>query len=241
MTSHIECDDLLALAACSVEEQFNAELRNQLSVSLLRHIAQANASAQFNARVNSASAFAPSSTPTAYAPATTPTTSASAYFAETMASNGLPSKQRRNPSRARTGDMMIMEDEYMQTESNCYNYEDGNDNIGDESRHFGAHAGVNSAFGFQSSAQPSNQNMPSPFATSDPFFQAVSELQAAANSKRRLEAKPFAVNAPLRVTPNPIQFGTMNAGGFNRDQFYPQIPVQGNNHVQVDAAFLQYR
>lgn len=136
-----------------------------------------------------------------------------------------------------------MEDEYMQTES-CYNYEDGNDIIGDESRHFGTHAGTNSAFGFQSSAQPSNQNMPSPFATSDPFFQAVSELQAAANSKRRLEAKPFAVNAPLRVTPNPIQFGTMNAG-FNRDQsfpFYPsQIPVQGNSHVQVDTAFLQYR
>lgn len=32
MSSHIECDDLLALAACSVEEQFNAELRVSLEI-----------------------------------------------------------------------------------------------------------------------------------------------------------------------------------------------------------------
>jgi hypothetical protein len=121
----------------------------------------------------------------------------------------------------------------MQTDDCDDNYDNTNEHLRQTSS--------NPSLAFQLSTQPPSPNHNgSLFATSDPFFLAVSERQAAASSRRRLEAKPFAVNAPLQVTPNPIQVGTLN-----RDQSLPfyasQVPTQGNNHAQIDAALLQYR
>jgi hypothetical protein len=128
--------------------------------------------------------------------------------------------------------MEAVEGDFMQTDDCDDNYDDSDEHQQTSS---------NPSFAFQLSTQPASLNHNgSLFATSDPFFLAVSERQAAANSRRRLEAKPFAVSAPLQVTPNPIQVGTLN-----RDQSLPfyasQVPVQGNNHAQLDATLLQYR
>jgi hypothetical protein len=94
------------------------------------------------------------------------------------------------------------------------------------------------------------------FATSDPFYLSVKELQQASRCRRQLQPKLFSVNAPLQVTPNPVKFGTLNAG--------TQFGMQSTSHphaqhrgvamtssngydplerrmMPVDASLMQYR
>jgi hypothetical protein len=256
-------------------------------MSLLRHIAQANAMADAPAmyqqygQAHGASAFAPATTPTA-----TLSSAPSAWFSdETSAPSGRRMRRRnaspnltRSPSMSAASsgnrysssssrallderenygvaDPNMMDDEMMQIESEQGEYPDP------------VIPPSSASVPMNNKADPplkvntlDNQNMAnSQFATSDPFFIAASERQAAANRRRQLQAKPFAVNTPLQVTPNPVQFGNLNSFGGtfntsqamqmnangNRQQFYAAsneaLSSRGPGFAHLDAALLQYR
>ncbi|PVG03515.1 hypothetical protein CPB86DRAFT_869438 [Serendipita vermifera] len=296
MGSHIECDDLLAFASCSVDDQLNADIRNQISMSLLCHIAQANAMAEAPAmyqpygQAHGASAFAPATTPTATfssAPSAwlsdetnTPSSrrmrrrNPSPNLTRSPSSSAVPSGSRYSSASSRAflderenygvaDPSMMMDDEVMQIEAEHGEYYDPAISpvyptaIGTSSDEYQADPAL---LKVNNTLDNQNNMANSLFATSDPFFLAVSERQAASNRRRQLQAKPFAVSTPLQVTPNPVQFGNLNplGGAFNttsqamqmnvngnRQQFYTApseaLSSRGPGFAQLDTALLQYR
>lgn len=93
----------------------------------------------------------------------------------------------------------------------------------------------------------------SSFAASDPFYLSVAQLAAAADCRRKLEPKPFAVTSPLRFTPNPVEFGSLHPQqsfqsppAFNQYQAqtaYQQQPPPDPwaRRNELDPTMLQYR
>jgi hypothetical protein len=101
------------------------------------------------------------------------------------------------------------------------------------------------------------------FATSDPFYLSVAQLAAAADCRRKLEPKTFAMSSPLRFNPNPVQFGSLNPQSqpqmqpqpqphhqtFNQYQAHAQTSYQhqhpsdlwGARRTELDPTLLQYR
>ncbi|KAG8826982.1 hypothetical protein FRC19_006220 [Serendipita sp. 401] len=271
MSSQIDCEDLLALTTCSVEDQFSPDIKNQLSLSLLRHIAQASASAHTGSPTHP---YGLSNAHRMFAPATTPT--ASSYTRPTAtwmnASMEDPNNFSTSDPRARTSlsrsahyheeeDDMDME-EASSTSFSVIQTEHGDAVAGRASgtRHPFEAPYTSNSFSQQSSAfvprhpgsyKPSLEpSSPSHFATSDPFFLAVSELQSVASCRRQLQPKAFAVSAPLQVTPNPIQFGNLAAtahsatGTGNQSLFNPSANgmfMRMEGQQTLDTALYQYR
>lgn len=88
------------------------------------------------------------------------------------------------------------------------------------------------------------------FATSDPFYLSVAQLAAAADCRRRLEPKTFAVTSPLRFNPNPVEFGSLHpqvpSQTFNQCQAHAQTSYQHHpdlwpRRTELDPTLLQYR
>ncbi|KIM25231.1 hypothetical protein M408DRAFT_222188 [Serendipita vermifera MAFF 305830] len=245
MSSHIDCDDLLVLAAasCSVEEQFNADLRNQLSMSLLCHIAQASAS-------HHAAAAAAAATPNSFAPATTPTTSSftssssNAWMAdETFYNAQHQHRRRREPSMARAQSRYhtIEESNFME-DSDMMQMEQDDVPINAILPHNGGDGrlpGKHSEFSESVSL----------FATSDPFYLAVQEVEAASRCRRQLQPKAFSVSTPMQVTPNPVQFGSLSTGQSFAPHYGLGTSNAGSNFdrrgpattMPIDASLMQYR
>jgi hypothetical protein len=63
-----------------------------------------------------------------------------------------------------------------------------------------------------------------------------------------LQPKPFSVNTPLQVTPNPLKFGTLNTDthGQHRGMTMASSDPNGYDSLErrmmpVDASLMQYR